>query len=360
MKEKYIRSAMKLLQDTKEEKGFIEDMLFALDSITSYEERENSLYYSLSNTLASRYESILRNENKGEDLAIKSIRFSEGVYTGKLSVFIENTAIRFKVRDYLNNKGYSASLDVENNKSILDITTLNSGFESLMEVCQQLKELREWSIGYLETLKEQVSENELPEAVKNKAFSKELPDEHRILVKVHPANISDFKSLFKSAKWESDSKVWRISNINSNKEKLNELDQLLSIRDKQENVDFHHKNIFSIPLVFEGKKYELAVYHALSHPRNGTVEDSIDLCLMAPAKREDWSPDFIKSFSNEMISYSSDEERNSEQSSLETLKDTAIDKAKSIIESIIQGNLSLSDITSDDFALPNNKRKFSI
>ncbi|MCP6744758.1 hypothetical protein NL531_30745, partial [Klebsiella pneumoniae] len=108
-----LNKTLKLLEGTEAEKPFIEDMLLYMDQAKEYEEKkllQSNLYEELNNSLVYRYKTIVNNAPR-EDLSIIAISGEETIGSN-VDVFLENTAVRFKVRDKLNESGYSVAVKV--------------------------------------------------------------------------------------------------------------------------------------------------------------------------------------------------------------------------------------------------------
>ncbi len=193
-----LNKTLKLLEGTEAEKPFIEDMLLYMDQAKEYEEKkvlQSNLYEELNNSLVYRYKTIVNNAPR-EDLSIIAISGEETIGSN-VDVFLENTAVRFKVRDKLNESGYSVAVKVKDGKTVLDVDMKQAGFTALKTLSNELEELKPWVNDYMATLKEQVSDSvqaqALPDTIEPyKTSWVELPEERRILVKVHPENMATF------------------------------------------------------------------------------------------------------------------------------------------------------------------------
>ncbi|MEY7593445.1 hypothetical protein AB9D36_27800 [Klebsiella pneumoniae] len=186
-----LNKTLKLLEGTEAEKPFIEDMLLYMDQAKEYEEKnvlQSNLYEELNSSLVYRYKTIVNNAPR-EDLSIIAIS-GEEIIGSNVDVFLENTAVRFKVRDKLNESGYSVAVKVKDGKTVLDVDMKQAGFTALKTLSNELEELKPWVNDYIATLKEQVSDSvqaqALPDTIEPyKTSWVELPEERRILVKVH-------------------------------------------------------------------------------------------------------------------------------------------------------------------------------
>ncbi|EPQ0388473.1 hypothetical protein RFI82_005756, partial [Klebsiella pneumoniae] len=155
-----LNKTLKLLEGTEAEKPFIEDMLLYMDQAKEYEEKkvlQSNLYEELNNSLVYRYKTIVNNAPR-EDLSIIAISGEETIGSN-VDVFLENTAVRFKVRDKLNESGYSVAVKVKDGKTVLDVDMKQAGFTALKTLSNELEELKPWVNDYMATLKEQVSDS---------------------------------------------------------------------------------------------------------------------------------------------------------------------------------------------------------
>ncbi|EGD9591871.1 hypothetical protein DNR33_20480 [Escherichia coli] len=279
-----LNKTLKLLEGTKAEKPFIEDMLLYMDQAKEYEEKkvlQSNLYEELNSSLVYRYKTIVNNAQR-EDLSIIAISGEETIGSN-VDVFLENTAVRFKVRDKLNESGYSVAVKVKDGKTVLDVDMKQAGFTALKTLSNELEELKPWVNDYMATLKEQVSDSvqaqALPDTIEPyKTSWVELPEERRILVKVHPENMATFKSKFSSPKWEKDLKAWRISNLQSNKDKLNDFRDLLELRRRQEHES--PKEVLSkVDTVIDGKPHYYELSHKVEHESLTSKFDTLTLDL---------------------------------------------------------------------------------
>lgn len=279
-----LNKTLKLLEGTEAEKPFIEDMLLYMDQAKEYEEKkvlQSNLYEELNSSLVYRYKTIVNNAPR-EDLSIIAISGEETIGSN-VDVFLENTAVRFKVRDRLNESGYSVAVKVKDGKTVLDVDMKQAGFTALKTLSNELEELKPWVNDYMATLKEQVSDSvqsqALPDTIEPyKTSWVELPEERRILVKVHPENMATFKSKFSSPKWEKHLKAWRISNLQSNKDKLNDFRDLLELRRRQEHES--PKEVLSkVDTVIDGKPHYYELSHKVEHESLTSKFDTLTLDL---------------------------------------------------------------------------------
>jgi len=286
MKQVNLHKTLKMLEGTDIEKPFLEDMLLYMDQADEKEAIDSGFYENLNMNLIGRYKTIVNNSPK-KDLSI--INFGTDSYNSTIysnaDVYLENTAVRFKVRDELNKKGYKVSVQVKDGITVLDVSMKQGGFTALKTLSNELEELKPWVNDYMTKLKEQVSDNvqiqALPDSIEPyKTAWVELPEERRILVKVHPENMATFKSKFSSPKWEKDLKAWRISNLESNKNKLEEFKDLLELRRRQDH-ESPNECISKIDTVIESKKHYYEITHRVSHSSLETKEDKLLLRLMS-------------------------------------------------------------------------------
>lgn len=161
------------------------------------------------------------------------------------------------------------------------------GIDAFEKLEGKISNLKPWVIDYMSKLKDQVQDSDFPEHIERyKTLWKELPEERRIMVKVNKDDMGLFKRNFTSAKWEKELKAWRISNLQSNKNKLEEFrDELERYRLNDELRDTKVLNRIDTKIDGEDRYYELSLnstYYKL-HERT----DVISLDLMS----KDGSPD---------------------------------------------------------------------
>ena len=288
MKKVNIDKTLDMISGMPDERNFITQMIRFSEQVSNKEDRETAIYNGMMNAYTDKLSKILEAAER-DNLTIigfeKNTAFPEigpSVY-----VHLKDTAIRFKVRDELNKEGYSVSVKVEGGKTILDVNMRDTGIDAFEKLEEKISNLKPWVIDYMSKLKDQTQESDFPDTIaRYKTQWKELAEERRILVKVNKDDMSMFKSRFTSAKWEKELKVWRISNLQSNKTKLEEFrDELERFRLNAELRETKILNRIDTKIDGEDRYYELSfnsTYYKL-HERT----DVISLDLMS----KDGSPD---------------------------------------------------------------------
>lgn len=288
MKSININKTLDMISGMPHEKDFILQLIRHTEQVSSREDRETALYHSMMNAYTDKLRDLLKNTDS-ENLAITGFQQNEFHPEIGPSVYVhlKDTAIRFKVRDELNKEGYSVSVKVEDGKTYLDVNMKEKGIDAFEKLEGKISNLKPWVIDYMSKLKDQVQDSDFPEHIERyKTLWKELPEERRIMVKVNKDDMGLFKRNFTSAKWEKELKAWRISNLQSNKNKLEEFrDELERYRLNDELRDTKVLNRIDTKIDGEDRYYELSLnstYYKL-HERT----DVISLDLMS----KDGSPD---------------------------------------------------------------------
>lgn len=223
--------AMKAIKNTEAEKEFLINMIEFFESEDDKEVNESNFFVELNSTMIQRYKAVLEDAEKSDNLQITSFEIGETRDVENISntfyVYLKNTSVRFKVRDELNKKGYSVSVEVhhekmKDSKTFLKVVNKNEkGVKALRALQEELDNMKEWVDNYVEVLTEQVENSNLPEKVeKGETAWVVLEEEKRILVKVNYDDMFAFKKFFSTPKWDKELKAWRISTIKSNFEKL--------------------------------------------------------------------------------------------------------------------------------------------
>ncbi|MGC0866546.1 hypothetical protein [Pantoea agglomerans] len=288
MKMVNINKTLDMTSGMPDEKIFLSQLIRYTEQISNTEDRDTTLYNSMMNAYTDKLKDLLES-SEHDNLTI--IGFEKHPLSPEIGpsvyVHLKDTAIRFKIRDELNKEGYSVSVKVENGKTLLDVNMRKTGIDAFDELENKLSSMKPWVIDYMMNLKDQIQDSDLPESVaRYKTQWKELPDERRILVKVNKDDVSTFKSRFTSAKWERDLKAWRISNLQSNKTKLQEFrDDLERYRLNDEVRGVKIINRIDTNIDGHERYYELSI--ASTYYKLNERTDVISLDLMS----KDGSPD---------------------------------------------------------------------
>jgi len=202
--------------------SIIEKLIVELELSEEYE--DSKFVTDLYNSSLIEYNKIL-SSNGFSNLDMKDYNY------GSVKYFIKNTSTRFKVRDFFKEKDFYTEIVVEDNKTFIKVNKSRLTLKELIKLREEIESLKFWCENYVEELNNQceVNDNELKE-VKDGEFSMiEIESLKRILIKVSYNDRFTFRGLFKTAKWEPEFKAWRISNIASNKEKIEELKNKLTL-----------------------------------------------------------------------------------------------------------------------------------